>query len=102
MPATITTTGNGATFTFTEYSGPNGTGNVVPPTVGIDYASDNTSVATVDANGNVTAVAVGTANISGTDPSNSLTASDVLTVTAGTSVAVSATGVLTANATARR
>ena len=95
MPATIHVNGNGAKFTFTEFDGPNGTGNVVPPVGVVAYASDNAAVATVDATGNVTAVGAGTANISGTDPGNSLTASDVLTVTAD--VAVSATGVLTAN-----
>jgi hypothetical protein len=95
MPASIHVNGHGATFTFTEFDGAGGTGNKVPPLQPIVYASDNTAVATVDATGQVAAIAAGTANISGTDPGNSLTASDVLTVTAD--VAVSATGVLTAN-----
>lgn len=97
MPATIQVGGLGATFTFTEFSGPAGTGSIVPPLQPIVFASDNTAVATVDASGNVTAVAAGTANISGSDPGNSLSASDVLTVQAAQLVAVSATGVLTAN-----
>lgn len=97
MPATIPISGNrGAQFTFTEFDGPNGTGNKVAPLQAIVYASDNTAVATVDATGLVTALSAGSANISGTDPGNGLTASDVLTVTAITGVAVSATGVLSA------
>jgi Bacterial Ig-like domain (group 2) len=109
MPARIVVGGNGAKFTFTEYDGPNGTGNVVAPSGPITYASDNTAVATVDSNGNVTAVAANadgsdaTCNISGLDPAstNMVTASDVCTVGAAAPppppVAVSATGVLTAN-----
>jgi len=95
MPASIALNGNGAVFTFTEFDGRNGTGNSVPPIGVIQYASDNAAVASVDASGNVTAIGVGTANISGTDPGNGLTASDQLTVTPA--VALSATGVLTAN-----
>ena len=95
MPATIKIGGAGAKFTFTEFSGPNGTGDVLPAAGPINYASDNPGVGTVDASGNVTAVAAGTCNISGQDSVNGLTASDVLTVEA--EVAQSATGVLTAN-----
>ena len=100
MPATIQVGGKGATFKFTEFDGPNGTGNIVPPSGPIQYASDNTAIATVDASGNVTAVSAGTANITGVDPAsaNKVAAGDVLTVTpANAPVAVSATGVLTAN-----
>ena len=98
MPATINVGGAGAKFTFTEFSGPNGTGIVEAPVAAITYASDNNAVATVDQTGAVTAVSPGTAHISGTDPGTNingqhLTASDVLTV-AG---AQSATGALTAN-----
>ena len=96
MPASIALNGHGAFFTFTEFDGPNGTGNKVPPIGVVTYASDNPAVATVDSSGNVSAIGVGTANISGTDPGNSLTASDQITVTPA--VAISATGVLTANA----
>jgi hypothetical protein len=95
MPASIALNGHGAIFAFTEFDGLNGTGNMVPPIGVIAYASDNLAVATVDASGNVTAVGVGSANISGTDPGNGLTASDQLTVTPA--IALSATGVLTAN-----
>lgn len=97
MPATIVVGGAGAKFTFTEFDGPNGTGNVVAPLQEVQYSSDNVAVATVDGAGNVTAVSAGTANITGLDGGNGLTASDVLTVTAVVPVAVSATGVLTAN-----
>lgn len=95
MPATIRVGGNGAKAVFTEFDGPSGTGNPVPPVGAITFASDNATVATVDANGNVAAVAAGTANISGTDGGNNLTASAVITVTAD--IALSATLVLTAN-----
>jgi hypothetical protein len=94
MPATIHVNGQGAQATFLEFDGPNGTGNQVPAIGPVMFASDNQSVATVDSSGKVTAVSAGTANISGTDQGNSLTASDVLTVTAAT--AQSATLSLTA------
>lgn len=103
MPATIAVGGKGATFKFTEFDGPNGTGNDVPPSGPISYASDNMAVATVDSNGQVTAVGPGTANITGVDPAsvNKVAAGDVITVIAAPppppQVAVSATGVLTAN-----
>lgn len=106
MPAKILVGGKGATFTFTEFDGPNGTGNKVPPSGPITYASDNPAVATVDSNGQVTAVSANadgtdaTATISGVDPAslNKVAAADVVTVGAATApVAVSATGVLTAN-----
>ncbi len=109
MPARIVVGGAGAKAVFTEFDGPNGTGNVVPPSGPITFASDNLAVATVDASGNVTAVAANpdgsdaTANISGLDPAsaNKVTASDVITVGAAAPppppVAQSATLVLTAN-----
>jgi Big-like domain-containing protein len=100
MPAKIAVGGKGALFTFTEFDGPGGTGNAVPPSGPITYASDNVAVATVDTSGNVTAVSPGTANITGVDPAsaNKVAAGDVLTVTPAVgAVAVSATGVLTAN-----
>jgi hypothetical protein len=97
MPATIHMNGNGATFVFTEFSGPGGTGDIVPPSGPITYSSSDLAVGSVDSNGNVAAVGVGTCTISGSDPAseNKVSASDTLTVTAA--VAVSATGVLTAN-----
>lgn len=97
MPATIHVNGNGATAAppaFQEFTGPNGTGASVPVIGPLTYASDAPAVATVDANGLITAVAPGTANITVTDTGNSLSASDVLTVTAAT--AVSATLALVA------
>jgi len=96
MPAKIAVGGKGATFTFTEFDGPNGTGNVVPPSGPITYASDTPGVATVDQTGQVTAVAPGSTVISGIDPAspNKVAAADVLTVSPVQGVAVSATGVL--------
>jgi uncharacterized protein YjdB len=102
MPATIVVAGT-ATATFLEWSGPGGTGVQVGPTGAVSYASDNSAVATVDPNtGIATGVSAGTANISGTDAGNSLTASDVLTVTAAPPPpAVSATLNLVANSSAK-
>jgi uncharacterized protein YjdB len=102
MPATILV-GATATATFLEWTGPNGTGSQIAPVGPVTYASDNTAVATVDPNtGIATGVSAGTANISGTDAGNNLTASDVLTVTAvPPPVAVSATLTLVANASAK-
>lgn len=80
MPKTIAP-GETASSLFQEWTGPNGTGDVVPNAGAIAYTSDNTAVATVDASSGVaTGVADGTANITGTDQANNLTASDVLTV----------------------
>ena len=94
MPVTIEV-GKQAQANFKEWSGPNGTGTELPPVGAVSFASDNTAVATVDpASGLATGVAPGTANISGTDAGNSLSASDVLTVSAP--VAQSATLTLTA------
>lgn len=99
MPATITVGGLGAVAVFTEFTGLNGTGDVIAPVGGVTFSVDNPSVATVDQLGNVTAVAEGNATVSATDAGNSLTASDVITVRPATStVAQSATLVLTANA----
>ena len=95
MPATIVVGGNGAKAVFTEFSGPGGTGSPVPPVGTVGFTNDNPSVATVDANGNCTAVGPGTTTVTGTDSGNGLTASDALTVTPA--VAQSATLVLTAN-----
>lgn len=79
---------------YTEFDGPNGTGNVVPPTGLVGYTSDNTAVATVDATSGIcTGVSAGTANISASDgglPPPGLPASGVLTVSAA-AAAVSST-----------
>lgn len=79
MPATIKV-GKTATSLFQEWTGPSGTGTVVPNIGAISFLSDNTAVATVAATGVVTGVAAGTANISGRDGTNGLTGSDVATV----------------------
>ena len=73
---------------FLEFDGANGSGNQVAPVGPLTYSSASPSVATVDANGNVTQVAVGTAVLTTTDSGNGLSATDTLTVT---DAAVSAT-----------
>jgi len=94
MPLSIALNSNGAQATFTEFDGPNGTGNQVPPVGAVTFSSSATNIATVDpASGKVTPIAAGTATITGTDAGNSLTASDTLTVT---DTAVSATLTLAA------
>lgn len=97
MPATILVGGT-ANSLFQEWSGPGGTGTVVPNAGAPAFASDNTAVATVDpTSGVATGVSAGVANITGTDAANGLTASDVLTVNAVATPAVSATLTLSPN-----
>jgi len=94
VPATIQVGGT-ATSLFQEWTGPNGTGTVVPNAGAPAYTSSNPAVATVDpVLGTVTGVSAGQATITGDDPANNLTASDTVTVSSG--VAVSATLSLTA------
>lgn len=97
-------------FTFTEWDGPNGTGNKVKASGPITFASDNTAVATVDnatqrlnADGVsidvdvVSGMQAGIANITGVDSAspNKVAAGDVLTVSPVIQgVAVSATAKL--------
>ena len=101
MPAAIVVGGNGAKAVFTEFTGPNGTGNPIAPIQTPVFSSSDATVATVDQSGNVTAVAPGTATISAVDNGNKLSASDTVTVTAAVTppppVAQSATLVVTAN-----
>ena len=95
MPVTMQI-GQTATAVLHEFTGPNGTGTELPPIGPVAYTSSDPSVASVDmASGVVTAVAPGTATITGTDGGNSLSASDSVTV--ATPVAVSATLVITPN-----
>jgi hypothetical protein len=89
MPLTLSV-GKTATALLNEFDA---AGNTVPPVAPPTYASDTPAVATVSGN-QVTAVGVGTANISGTDSGSGLSASTVLTVT---DVATTATLTLTAN-----
>lgn len=98
MPATILVGGT-ANSLFQEWTGPSGTGTVVPNAGAPAFVSDNPAVATVDpVSGVATGVSAGVANITGTDPVNSLSASDVLTVnTAPPPPAVSATLTLSPN-----
>ncbi len=81
MPATLLV-GKTATAVWQEWSGPNGTGDKLPSAGAVSFTSSDPAVATVDpSSGLVTAVALGTATISGTDAANTLTASDSVTVT---------------------
>lgn len=100
MPATIVVGGKGAQAVFTEFDGPNGTGNKVAPAGNVIFESDNTGAATVNpSSGAITAVGAGTANISGLDQGNQITAQDQVTVTAAPPppTAQSATLVIAAN-----
>lgn len=95
MPVSLAV-GKTAQATWLEWTGPSGTGTNLPPVTAPTFLSDNPTIASVDGNsGLVTAIAPGTANITGTDAGNGLTASDVATVTAAT-VAASATLTLAA------
>ena len=81
MPATILV-GKTANAMWQEFSGPNGTGDKLPPAGPVTFQSSDGNVASVDPNsGLVTGMALGTAAITGTDQANSLTASDSVTVT---------------------
>jgi len=110
MPVTLQVNGPGASAApppagspagvgFEEFDGANGTGNQIAPIGPMTYLSSNPAVASVDGNGNVTAVAVGTAEITATDTGNNLSATDVATVV---DVAVSATLNMVANATTKQ
>src|SRR6266576_6189766 len=81
MPATLLV-GSTATAVWQEFSGPNGTGDKLPPAGAVTFSTSDGNIATVDpSSGLVTAVAIGSATISGADAANSLTASDSVTVT---------------------
>ena len=82
--------GKTATAVLTEFDA---AGAVVPAVTPPTYTSDNPAVATVSGN-QVTAIAIGTANITGTDSGDGIAASDVLTVV---DVATSGKLTLTAN-----
>lgn len=89
MPAKLQV-GRTASSVFTEFDGPNGTGNVVQPSGPISFVSDHPEIATVDSSGKVTAVA---ANADGSDATATITASDSASqnkVSASDTVTVSA------------
>jgi len=99
MPVTVNVGATGTSI-FQEFAAD---GSSVAPIGPVDYASDNTAVATIDANGNWTAVGAGTCNCSALDTGNGLTASDGATVnTAPPPVATSATFQLIVTPTKRR
>lgn len=75
MPLTLAV-GKTATAVLTEFDA---AGNVVPSVTAPAYTSDTPAVATVAGN-QVTAVGIGTANITGADSGDGISASDVLTV----------------------
>jgi hypothetical protein len=96
MPATLSI-GQTATAIATEWSGPNGTGSPLAAAGPIAFSSSDATIATVDpASGLVTAVGPGTATITGTDSTNGLSGSDVVSDSPIT--AQSLTVVVTANA----
>lgn len=89
MPATAHVNDKPGSYAYQEFDGPNGSGNKVPPTGVVAFASDNPAVATIDAtSGQMTYVGAGTANISASDGGN-FPATDVFTLIA--SVAASST-----------
>lgn len=92
MPLSILV-GQAAMAVLHEWSQPGGAGVELPPVGPVTYASDNPAAATVDPNtGVILGVAAGTANITGTDAGNALSASDSVTV--AVLVAASATLVI--------
>lgn len=98
MPATILV-GKTANSNWQEWAGPNGTGDKLPAAGAVTYTSSNPAVAIVDPNsGLVTGVSApggsATSTIQGTDATNTLVASDVITVV---ETAQSATLILIAN-----
>lgn len=75
---------------FTEFDGPGGTGNIVPPVGKVAFESSDPTVATVDAaTGQLAYFKAGSTVITGSDDGNALNASGTLTLTL-TPVAVSA------------
>jgi uncharacterized protein YjdB len=74
------------TAVYQEFDGPNGTGNKVPPTGVVAYASSDPTVATVDpVSGLLGYLKAGSTTISASDAGN-LPASDTLTVLAAPAV----------------
>jgi hypothetical protein len=85
MPQSVQLGSAPGSYLFQEFTGPAGTGSVIAPVGAVTYSSDTATVATIDPNsGQLAYIGVGTANISGADAGNGLTATDQLTVTAAT------------------
>lgn len=72
-----------------EFSGLNGTGDELPNVGVIDFESSDPTIATVDAQGNVNAIAAGSAEITLTDEGNNITNFGTVTVNAAAEVAQS-------------
>ena len=84
MPATVVVgqVGTAGPPSYQEWSGPSGTGNSLPPAGPLSFSSDNTAVATIDpVSGQYTPLSDGVANITTSDATNGLSATDALTVT---------------------
>ena len=74
--------GKTAQAVWQEFSGPNGTGDKLPPAGAVTYTSSDPTTVTVDpSSGLITAVAMASSpvTISGTDAANGLTATDTVT-----------------------
>jgi hypothetical protein len=81
MPATLVV-GATAQAVYQEWSGLNGTGGKMASAGPVAFASSDATVATVDpASGLITAVGPGSATITGSDATNGLSASDVVSDT---------------------
>ena len=74
--------GKTASPVYQEWSGPNGTGDKLPPAGNVSYASSDSTVVSVDpASGAATGVALGSAQVTATDAANGLQATATINVT---------------------
>lgn len=94
MSATLKVGGT-ATAVYKEFTGPNGSGDEIAPIQQPQFSSSDESIATVDSNGFITAVAPGTVTITGTDAGNGLSASDSAEVQSETPPPVAQSATLT-------
>lgn len=100
MPAVLQI-GQTAQAVAQEFSGPNGSGSPLPLAGVIAWTSSDPTIATVDpASGLVTAVGAGQATITGTDPANGLSGSDIVSDQPITAQSLVVTATATAGAAA--